>query len=285
MNLIIERGQYDASVMDVNVAKNTARGVALLGDAGEELINNTFIVVTDFKYTDKEDVAKTAKKIIGLAKFIPGAGAAVSISTTTANAALTVAGKGYFIKATSYLYRLRWNDSIATVFYNNYWMDDKSYDEIKKKAFDNANFFTLEYIGSETANEQTQSSVFTSKSNEELIMRATTKSVDKVISKLQRNHDQFKTKTPLFSTDPLTAKIGLKEGLEAGDRYEVLEQNVDENGKTYYKRVSVITVDKKQIWDNRYMAHEENPNATLDRTYFVGSGKALYPGMLIRQIK
>jgi hypothetical protein len=145
--------------------------------------------------------------------------------------------------------------------------------------------FTLEYIGSEVASEQTQSSVFTSKTEEQLIARATTKSVDKVIAKLQRNHDQFKTKTPLYTTDPLAAKIGLKEGLEGGDRYEVLEQVEDEFGKTFYKRVSVITVDKKQIWDNRYMADEENPNNVYDRTLFIGSSKDLYPGMLIRQIR
>lgn len=285
MNLIAERGQYNATEMDVNIAKQSARGTALLKDAGEELIGNTFIVVTDFRYLNKEDVANTAKKIVGLAKFIPGAGAAVNISTTATNTALTVAGKGYFIKATSYLYRLRWNDSIATLFYNDYWMDDKNYNESKKKAFENSSLFTLEYIGSEVASEQTQSSVFTSKTEEQLIARATTKSVDKVIAKLQRNHDQFKTKTPLYTTDPLTAKIGLKEGLEAGDRYEVLEQVEDEFGKTSYKRVSVITVDKKQIWDNRYMADEENPNNVYDRTLFIGSSKDLYPGMLIRQIR
>jgi LysM repeat protein len=285
MNLIAERGQYNATEMDVNFAKQSARGTALLKDAGEELIGNTFIVVTDFKYLNKEDVANTAKKIVGLAKFIPGAGAAVNISATATNTALTVAGKGYFIKATSYLYRLKWNDSIAAVFYNDYWMDDKNYNESKKKAFENSSLFTLEYTGSEVASEQTQSSVFTSKTEEQLIARATTKSVDKVIAKLQRNHDQFKTKTPLYTTDPLAAKIGLKEGLEGGDRYEVLEQVEDEFGKTSYKRVSVITVDKKQIWDNRYMADEENPNNVYDRTLFIGNSKDLYPGMLIRQIR
>ncbi len=289
MELIAERGQYDASEMDVKNAKNTTRGLSLLADAGEELIKNTFVVITDFKYTNKEDVAAKTKKAVSTAsaflKFIPGAGSAVSLAETTTNTALTVAGKGYFIKATSYLYRLHWDDAVAADFYNNYWIDDNSFDKNKKNAFDNTNIFTLDYIGSEIAKEQTQSSVFTTKTEEELIAKATVKSVDQVIAKLQRNHDEFKTKTPLYNTDPIAAKIGLKEGLEGGDKYEVLEQNIDKNGKTFYKRVSVITVDKKNIWDNRYMASEEKNNNNSDFTIFSGKSKGLYIGMLIKQIK
>lgn len=289
MDLIAERGQYDASEMDVKNAKNTTRGLSLLADAGEELIKNTFVVITDFKYTNKEDVAAKTKKAVSTAsaflRFIPGAGSAVSIAETTTNTTLTVAGKGYFIKATSYLYRLHWDEAVAADFYNNYWIDDNSFDKNKKNAFDNTNIFTLDYIGSEIAKEQTQSSVFTTKTEEELIAKATVKSVDQVIAKLQRNHDEFKTKTPLYNTDPIAAKIGLKEGLEGGDKYEVLEQNIDKNGKTFYKRISVITVDKKNIWDNRYMASEEKNNNNNDFTIFSGKSKGLYIGMLIKQIK
>jgi hypothetical protein len=282
MNLIAERGQYDATVMDANVARQTARGTATLKDAGEELIANTFVIITDFRYTDKEDVANATKNILGgLMKILE-----VKDTTTNAiNNTLTVVGKGYFIKATTYLYKLKWNDSIAVVFYNDYWIDENNYNESKKKAFDTTKLFTLEFIGSEVAKEQTQSTTYTKKTNEQLIKRATIKSIDKVIAKLQRNHDQFKTKTPLYSTDPLAAKIGLKEGIEGGDKYEVIEQSIDELGKTNYKRIAVITVDKKQIWDNRYMADEENPNKDIDKTLFKGSSKGLYPSLLIKQIR
>jgi hypothetical protein len=80
-------------------------------------------------------------------------------------------------------------------------------------------------------------------------------------------------------------KIGLKEGVEAGDKFDVLEKNVDDTGRTYYKKLTTIKVDKKQIWDNRYMASEENTNSTIDRTLFDGSSKGLYPGLLIKQSK
>ncbi|HRH57259.1 MAG TPA: hypothetical protein PLS10_06380, partial [Chitinophagales bacterium] len=289
MDLVAERGQYNATEMDVNNAKNTVRGLSLLSDAGEELIKNTFVVVTDFKYTNKEDVAEKTKKAVNISaaflRFIPGASTGVSIAQTATNTTLTIAGKGYFVKATSYLYRLHWDEAVANKFYNDYWIDENSFDMDKKNAFDNSSIFTLDYIGSEVAKEQTQSSVFTNKTEEQLIERATVKSVDQVIARLQRNHDEFKTKTPLYSVEPIGAKIGLKEGLEGGDKYEVLEQTIDKNGKTYYKRVSVINVDKKNIWDNRYMASEENNNGDIKLTTFTGKSKGLYIGMLIRQIK
>ncbi|MFA5196753.1 MAG: hypothetical protein WC401_13225, partial [Bacteroidales bacterium] len=90
----------------------------------------------------------------------------------------------------------------------------------------------------------------------------------------------------LLTTDPVTAKIGKKEGLEPGDKFDVLEQTIDENGKTVYKKVGVVKVDKT-VWDNRYMLAEEKPkDASIDRTLFKKvSGGEFFPGMLLKQSK
>ncbi len=58
MDLIAERGQYNASEIDVKVAQSSVRGKAMLADAGRELIGNTFVIVYDYKYTNKEEQAK-----------------------------------------------------------------------------------------------------------------------------------------------------------------------------------------------------------------------------------
>ena len=71
----------------------------------------------------------------------------------------------------------------------------------------------MEYIGSDVSWADAQSSIFTNKTEEQLIEKSTIKAVDAVIVKLQKNHEEFKTKTPLFTGEPITAKIGLKEGL------------------------------------------------------------------------
>ncbi|MDF1550417.1 MAG: hypothetical protein P1P88_21515 [Bacteroidales bacterium] len=303
MGLVAERGSYDASEMDVNLARSSKRGEALLADAGEELINNTFLIVNDFDYVSKEEVAKKVKVGLAILKEVALAvdeankdenqkdednQSALVDAIDVADIGLTVVGKGYVVRTTSYLYQLDWNDSVAAVLYNEYWLDENSDDIARKEAFENSDIFKLKLIGHEVAWADLQSTIFTQKSEEDLVRIATVRAIDAVIAKLQKKYEVFRTKTPLYSIDPLSAKIGLKESLEKGDKFEVLEQIQDKNGRTKYKRKGIIRVDKDQIWDNRYMAGEEpdeakNPNAGLGYTIFNGTGK-FYPGMLIRQI-
>src|SRR5690606_37771593 len=53
MELVGERGSYDASAIDIATARASKRGVDMLADAGEELIGKTVVLVNEFKYTDK----------------------------------------------------------------------------------------------------------------------------------------------------------------------------------------------------------------------------------------
>ncbi|WP_323787941.1 hypothetical protein [Psychroserpens sp.] len=286
MDLISERGFYSATDLDVKIAKNSERGTAMLADAGEELIKNTFVIVNNFKYTDKEEVAKKAKGLLsGISSVASLAGAGdVALVSDAVGEGVGVLGKGYVIKTDALLFRLKWNDEVAGIFYNDYWTEDGQIDEEKVKAFDESDVFELEYIGTQMAWADLQSTSFTKKTDEELITIATVKASDAVTAKLQREYEVFRTKTPLMSTEPLSAKIGMKEGLAKGDKYEVLEQVINKEGKTEYKRVGVIKVDKDQIWDNRFGADEENTDETLEYTVFTGKKNKFYPGMLIRQI-
>lgn len=292
MQLIGERGSYDATEMAANIAKRSTRGVASLADAGEELIGNTFVIVTRLKYVNKEEVAKATNNLLSTASQFGGSN--FQLAAKGLGAAATVAGKGYVVQTTSYLYKLVWNDSVAAVFYQDYWIDDNSFDPKKKEAFDTTNLFSLELVGTEKAWADVQSSIFSKKSEAELVRIATVQAVDAVIAKLQKKYDVFKTKTPLYTDDPLTAKIGLKESVEKGDKFEVLEQELDEKtGKTIYVKKGVIKVDGSQIWDNRYMMAElkaEQDTAAssepkIDRTLFSGAKGKYYSGMLIRQVK
>ena len=289
MELVKSRGTYDASALDVARSKNDQRGMALLADAGEELISKTFVLVNEFKYVSKEEVAKKASGL--LSAFGQAAGAAglgdISTAATITSAGVTIAGKGYVVKTKGHLYQLKWDEETAAIFYNDFWADDKTITPEKKKAFDETNIFKLVYIGTDDSWADVQSSTFTKKSEVELVQKATMKAMDAVIVKLQKSHDEFKTKTPLFTGEPITAKIGLKEGLSEKSKFDVLEQRQDKNGKTEYVEVGTIKVDTSYpIWDNRYGAEEEHPDTKVDKTYFKKiSGKEFYPGMLIVQKK
>jgi hypothetical protein len=288
MDLVAARGMYDATAMDKSIANQTERADALLADAGEELIKNTFVIVNDYKYMNKEEIAAKAKKGMAWANVVTSA-AGVDISTVTdiASAGATVAGKGYIVRSTSYLYRLVWDEETAAIFYQNHWTDNNNFNSSKVDAFNKADNYKLVYIGEQNAWADVQSSIFTNKSETDLIQLATVKATDRAIAKLQKKYEEFRTMTPLFSVNPdIKAKIGLKEGLEKGDKFEVLEQRLDENNKTIYKRVGVIKVGD-QIWDNTLTNEEikEIGESVVDKqfTVFKGSGK-FYPGQLIKQI-
>jgi hypothetical protein len=83
----------------------------------------------------------------------------------------------------------------------------------------------------------------------------------------------------------------MKEGLEGGEKFEVLEANMDpKTGIIEYKKKGTIKVDKNLIWDNRYNAGLPITDETgaeiknpLNGTTFEGGSK-FYPGMLIRQV-
>ena len=285
MNLIAERGQYNASEIDVKVAQSSVRGKAMLADAGRELIGNTFVIVYDYKYTNKEEQAKKRGGFLDVVSTVASIAGYDDVANIAqgVRVASDVMGKGYFVRTTSYLYRLVWNDDVANEFYTYLWNDASDSDPKRKELFDRSDLFKLEYVGSEKSRNNLQSTIFTSKSDNQLIEIATTRAVDKNIGKLQKTFEEFRVKTPLLNTDPIAAQIGTKEDIEKGDTFEVLEQILDEDGTTYYDKVGTIKV--KDVWDNAYLADEVDPNNEINYTTFKGSAKKLAPGMLIRQIK
>ena len=50
MSLVQQRGLYNASEFDRIMAAQSTRGNALLADAGEELLANTFVIVNDIRF-------------------------------------------------------------------------------------------------------------------------------------------------------------------------------------------------------------------------------------------
>lgn len=286
MNLVADRGSYNATEMDAGIAQQTKRGLASLADAGEELIGNTFVLVSVFKYTNEADITKHVNTGLSIFSQIMGsAGVNTTAITNSITKLDTNLVRGYIVKASTFLFQLNWNDSIESVFYNDYWTTDANLSTDKKKAFDNSGIFSLKYIGKDDAFSNVQTTSFSRASEEQIIEKAERNALNRVIYKLQKKHEVFRTKTPLYSTEPLSAKIGLKEGLEKGDRYEVLEQVLNKDGRTEYKKVGTIKVDGSQIWDNEYYLTGETPSTGnyIDRTLFTGGNSKIYPGMLIRQ--
>ena len=292
MDLIAERGHYDATFFDVDLAKRTARGTAQLADAGEELIGNTFLIVNDIKYIDKSkgaQAAGTAIKVLGfLGALVTGNSDMMKLGDNLGDLIASI--KGFKVTVTSYLYRLDWNEEVAAILYQSYYMTENNFSSDKKLAFDNnKDLFKFKYIGKQSVNSgNTSIAGINTDTPEQMIRKVCTRSIDKSIVELQRSHEEFRVKTPIFSAGgTIKAKIGMKEGVNTNSKFEVLEQTIDRNGKTQYKRVGVIKPIPNRIWDNRYMAVEEKAaNANLNSTEFKKvSGSDFIVGMLIREIK
>ncbi len=295
LSLVKERGIYDASVFDIDIALNSVRRMALLEDAGEELISYTYILVNDIRYADKttqrnlQGIATTAGLFASL--LIPGVGGVVA--TTAARTLYPVALRindlvvGFKVYVTSYLFRLDWNKDIANFFYSQFWFEPGASDSLEKyHSFKkNLSAFKIRYLGCATIYSG-DTSLAGVEYESDMFKKVCTRAIDLSISELQKQFDEFKVFSPLVSTDPFVSYIGLKEGITENSKFEVLEISIDENGKTSYSRKGVLKPIKGKIWDNRYMAEfEENYDSSITGTSFeVISGSDFYPGMLLREM-
>lgn len=162
-------------------------------------------------------------------------------------------------------------------------------DEAKRLAFEAARSgYRLKYVGKVESRAGETSYVGVNLYDPQAMVRKVCqRALDENIVDLQTKFEAFRTRTPILTSEPLTAGIGLKEGVNAKSKFEVLEQIQKEDGSVTYKRVGVIAPDPNLIWDNRYMAVEEGaPNSLLGKTTFRQvSGTAPLPGMLIREME
>jgi hypothetical protein len=285
-NLIGDRGAFNASFLDSKTAAASSDGKYLLQSAGFELINNTFVVVSKMKFVENEPIARAIRD--GIILSLNNANELVrTMGVKAAEKAYEKGKEGYSVWTTSYLYKLKWNAEVEGIFYGEMYGDKSDMTPAKKAKFDNnIDLFQMEFVGSQKATTLVTFSLKEKRTEDQIINLSVTRNIDKVFAKLQKNYDVFKPKVPLFTGDPITAKIGLKEGLEGGDKFEVLEAVMDEKtGKIEYKRIGTIKVDGDKIWDNNYNLGDEVPaEGAIDRTTFKGGSK-YYPGLLIRQIK
>ena len=287
MELVKERGLYNADEFDKQLAMRSARGIAMLQDAGEELIGNTFVLVNDIRYVDKNQRAKTGASILKGLGTLASIYTGVNVDNITDNIGDMIETiKGFTVKINTFLYQLDWNDEQASIFYQDQYAAQP--DAVKKENFEAARGkYSLKYVGKVESSGGTTSFMGINEDQPIVMVRkACQRAIDENVVDLQRNYEEFRTKTPLVSVEPLTAYIGKKEGVSEKSKFEVLETVELENGKHKYNRVGVIEPISNLIWDNRFMAEEEGAQgATLGYTTFrTVSGKDFSKGMLIREM-
>lgn len=261
MKLVAQRGEYDASFLERSIAEKTVRGTSMLKDAGEELLAQTYVLVYDFHHTDMR--------------------------------------KSFKIDVDVYVYRLVWDDATANLFFTNYWIDRHKTNPQKKQAFENSTEFKMRAVGvfksltSVVIKKNFDSKEYESTYGEsrESNLIAWSPEIMPVLMKnsflkLEEKIDEFRTKFTLFSGNPIAAKIGTKEDLKVGDKFEVLEKIYNSDGSISYKRIGIIRlVDSNKIWDNNTKADwTGGSRSNLEYTEFEGDINKYAPGMFIRKM-
>lgn len=283
-HLLQERSMYNATEYELALAQQTIQGKALLADAGEKLINHTFLVMCEYKYerkySSRENSTDPQKKMN--TQTIDMAHAQTKEEY---NAYLNQRDnrlERFELACTSYLFKLDWSDSIANIFYLNYYTQQS--DEEKFKAFQqDKSTFTLSYVGCCTNTEKGENTTG-ELSNQQLIKQVCIRLRDMNLITLQHAHPEFRIKAPIATTDPLQVYIGLKEDVRPNSRYEVLMPELTKNGIYKYSRVGIIQPVSNKISDNRYSVADTNPVREAT-TFKQISGNTIYPGMLVREME
>ncbi len=284
--LIKERGQYNSSDLDIAFADMTIRQRALLSDAGEELIDHTYVLVNDITYVTAEERGEVAKIVLSIILAMMGMD---SNSISNINS-IVDSFTGFTVKVHSYLYQLNWNDEIGAYFYKNYYTEQPNPDKIKAFLEDNE-LFTLNYIGH--AYECDTKTVYVGDySRTELVKTVCARAIDKNMATLQKSYEPFRIKAPITSIEDsesgvlYNVNIGLKEGVSDKSTYKVILPYTDpQTDKTRYKKVATLQPINGRIWDNRYNAvYEVSEFSELSHTSFRKvSGEDIKEGMLVTE--
>ena len=238
-----------------------------------KLINNTFVVFTKLNFVSNAIPAEAIRQI-AYTQADKLSGMLQTIARKAADKLYEKTSEGYSVWTNAWLYKLEWNEQIYTDFRKVMTSKEK----LDINAF-NAMNFNLEFVGQEKANSLVTFSLKKGegdRTEDEIIELSTIRNVDKVFTKLQREYEVFKPLYQLTGVDPFSAKLGMKEGLEGGEKFEILEIRGGE-----YNKIGTIDVDKNKVWDNRYGA----PKQEIDQTYFKGKNKDAREWFYVRLVK
>ncbi len=294
-DLIAERGLQSASREKMAAAESVKGGInKIMDNAAADLIPRTFVMVSSYSYVSAEDIINMVTQAANATGSMLGgkAGAITSLASSAGGAVLSQILKGYFVKTTSYLFQLDCTPEQLSEFEQKYWTSQDLTE------FMNSDDYKLKYVG-KTRDYAPATMKISTNSNDDkrLISRATVRATDGAISKLQKKYEAFRTLSTLhIDGETMYAYIGKKEGVKSGDKFEVLEQEMDEDGNIKFNKVGTVKVMKNKVWDNRAGAGEiiegaatgqEDDDIDTSLTYTILDGKAkkFMEGMLLRQEK
>ena len=272
MDVIAERGMYDADETDYQKAQATMRKDNALRDAGEILLNNSYILIFDFKSI------KTMTEIY---------------NTMDAKSTKPVVRtqNGYKASGNAYLYKIDFNDSVYNNFLLSLWLDAQSDVQLKQDRailFDNTTFPIIRVacipFESEALQYNADQGILApkvQKTTEQLFGELVTSARDGSITNIEKLFSQFRIKSQITSVHPIGVKVGTKEGLKLDQRYFVYETQLDGSGQQFSKRMGVIR--SKKIVENRFKVSDKQGKFEPSLFYQTAGKSLSNMGMYVEQ--
>lgn len=288
MGTIYEYGKVGLSEEARKVALETGNN-DIFYNLHTKLLSTTYVCVNNYRMMNAKEKSATA---IALAKvtleYLPGIAKMTGQIAVKAAETAAAKTKGYFVRTNAYLFKLNWDPEKTLEMYNKYWNNVADFNA-------NANY-QLKYVG-RSSKYAGAGLTMKSANLDKLIARGALRATDAAFAALQRDYDEFRPMSSLHEEDgKLVAYIGTKEGVKAGDKFDVFMcQKTDK--EIEWKKVGTIKVAKNSVWDNQEGANEtlegeaedgekKEGNAELKYTVFDGKpGKKIGEGCLIRLAK
>jgi hypothetical protein len=252
LSVIKARSEYNATDATVNLANAQALGKYLLQGEGVNLIGNSYILVVDHsrpKYEYSRD----------------------SYGNTS--------GIRYTADALGYLYKVVFSDADRQRVYDCWIYPEDSAAERNRKneAWSRIPFAFTSVMNVHATGSSSKTFTDRDRGTDGLEQKCIEDCVTAILSKLEDKVEGWMVKSAIYSTHPVTSKIGTKEGLRRMDRYEVEEFLLDDAGNVTTRRKGYVRATKVN----------SNTTASTGRTglseFYQIAGGRLEPGMLLKQ--
>jgi len=279
MNLVLQRGQYDANDAAILTALSMHRGLSAIDKTAMELVGNSFILVMNIvevhSIDDEYNKVDKIRRAYAKGSKIP-------------YKAVERLFNGFKAQVQYRLFQINFNDSIASLFYNNLWVDPDDPPAIKsqkKRAFDNFEFpliFQFQTTRNSSGiqiNQGLPLAPLQQATDEELMIKMFQNGVNGFLGEVEKLLPRFRVRANLINSHPIEAKIGSKEGLKTDQRFFVYEDKMNKAGVVKTVRKGVVRV--KRVENNQTNSQGDSKGSV----FYQVAGLSLKTGMIMEQHK
>jgi len=250
-DVMAKRGLYNATDAEYLTAMNSERKIDMIKDKGLELLGNTYIIVYDI--TDYDLIPEPKDNSVGM----------------------------YSVKGAAYLLKIKVDNLKANGEFDNLIFTEPNPEKLEK--FNNYNFpveelFIVTFSATAPNYEidfRGQRKLLPDAQVQKSLLASANSNVDEEFLKL---YAPFQVQSSIFTSKPISVKIGSKESLKIDDIYKVTENRMSKSGIVTEKRIGWVRA-------NRVVNNKSNATGSSQAsTFYKVASKRIDKGMKIKEV-